>query len=51
MLLRTLGATEAGDAVEEAVAAVAGDLSSLRAGEMGATTAQVGDRVAAAVRD
>jgi 3-isopropylmalate dehydrogenase len=49
MLLAELGATEAGDAVERAVAEVAGSLPSLRAGEMGLTTSQVGDRVAALV--
>jgi 3-isopropylmalate dehydrogenase len=49
MLLAELGATEAGDAVERAVAEVAGSLPSLRVGEMGLTTSQVGDRVAALV--
>jgi 3-isopropylmalate dehydrogenase len=49
MLLAELGATEAGDAVERAVAEVAGSLPSLRAGEMGLTTSQVGDRVVALV--
>ena len=49
MLLTELGITEAGDAVERAVAEVAGSLPSLRAGEMGLTTSQVGDRVAALV--
>jgi len=46
MLLRTVGETEAGETVEEAVAEVAGSLPSLRAGEMGITTSEVGDRVA-----
>lgn len=49
MLLSHTGSTEAGAAVEGAVAAVGGSLPSLRAGEMGATTTEVGDRVAAAV--
>ena len=49
MLLRTVGAAEAGDAVERAVAKVAGSLPSLRAGEMGMSTSDVGDWVAAAV--
>ena len=46
MLLTELGAIEAGDAVEGAVAEVAGSLPSLRAGEMGLNTTEVGDRVA-----
>jgi 3-isopropylmalate dehydrogenase len=49
MLLRQVGAMHAGDAVEAAVAEVAGSLPSLRAGEMGITTTEVGDRVAALV--
>jgi len=49
MLLAELGAVDAGEAVEGAVAEVAGSLPSLRAGEMGSTTSQVGDRVAALV--
>ena len=49
MLLHHVGAPDAGSAVEEAVARVAGSLPSLRAGEMGASTAEVGDRVAALV--
>ncbi len=49
MLLAELGATNAGEAVEGAVAEVAGSLPSLRAGEMGMTTSQIGDRVAAVV--
>ncbi len=49
MLLNELGAAGAGEAVEGAVAEVAGSLPSLRAGEMGITTSQVGDRVAALV--
>ena len=49
MLLAELGETEAADAVERAVAEVAGSLPSLRAGEMGLTTSAVGDRVASLV--
>jgi isocitrate/isopropylmalate dehydrogenase len=45
MMLRELGETEAADAFESAVASVAGSLPSLRAGEMGASTEEVGDRV------
>jgi 3-isopropylmalate dehydrogenase len=49
MMLTDLGEREAGLAIEEAVGAVAGGLPSLRAGEMGVTTSEVGDRVAAMV--
>jgi len=49
MLLSDIGATAAGAAVERAVASIAGSLPSLRAGEMGASTSEVGDRVAALV--
>jgi len=49
LLLEHRGFEKAAAAVEQAVAEVAGSLPSLRAGEMGATTAEVGDRVAAAV--
>jgi 3-isopropylmalate dehydrogenase len=45
MMLRELGETAAADVVEAAVATVAGSLPSLRAGEMGASTSEVGDRV------
>lgn len=45
MMLTELGETAAGSAVEEAVGLVAGSLPSLRAGRMGATTKEVGDRV------
>lgn len=45
MMLRELGEASAADAIEAAVATVAGQLPSLRAGEMGATTTEVGDRV------
>ncbi len=51
MMLRELGETPAADAIETSVATVAGELPSLRAGEMDATTAEVGDRVSALVRD
>jgi isocitrate/isopropylmalate dehydrogenase len=44
-MLRELGETAAADAVDSAVATVAGSLPSLRAGEMGASTEEVGDRV------
>ena len=49
MLLRQLGEGEAASAVEAAVATTAGELPSLRAGQMGATTSEVGDRVAGRV--
>ncbi len=49
MLLTTLGEDNAGAAIEEAVAGVAGALPSLRAAEMGASTSEIGDRVAEAV--
>ncbi len=45
MLLTHTGQPEAGAAVENAVATVAGALPSLAAGEMGMQTAEVGDRV------
>ncbi len=51
MLLRDLGEPDAASAIETAVAQVAGELPSLRAGEMGATTNEVGDRVATLVRE
>lgn len=51
MMLRELGEVDAATAVESAVAAVAGELPSLRAGEMGATTSEVGDRVTHLVRE
>ena len=46
MMLTTLAEAEAGAAVELAVGKVAGSLPSLRAGEMGESTSDVGDRVA-----
>jgi 3-isopropylmalate dehydrogenase len=49
MMLRQLDEAAAADAIEAAVATVAGSLPSLRAGEMGASTGEVGDRVAALV--
>jgi len=49
MMLTTLGEDVAGLAIEEAVGSVAGSLPSLRAGEMGISTSDVGDRVAALV--
>jgi 3-isopropylmalate dehydrogenase len=49
LLLAHTGFEKAAAAVEHAVAAVAGSLPSLRAGEMGAATGEVGDMVAAAV--
>lgn len=51
MLLREVGETEAATTIEAAVAQVAGELSSLRAGEMGATTSEVGDRVATLIEE
>jgi len=45
MMLRELGEADAAAAVEAAVATVAGSLPSLRAGQMGTTTSEVGDRV------
>lgn len=45
MMLNALGETEASIVVEKSVGQVAGSLPSLRAGEMGATTKEVGDRV------
>ncbi|MEX2133886.1 MAG: 3-isopropylmalate dehydrogenase [Acidimicrobiia bacterium] len=46
MMLDTLGEKEAASAIETAVGAVAGSLPSLRAGEMGTSTTEVGNRVA-----
>jgi 3-isopropylmalate dehydrogenase len=51
MMLRELGEAQAAIAIETAVASVAGALPSLRAGEMGTTTSDVGDRVAALVSE
>ena len=49
LLLTHSGLPDAGAAVEQAVARVAGGLPSLAAGKMGASTAEIGDRVAALV--
>jgi 3-isopropylmalate dehydrogenase len=49
MMLRELGEATAATAIESAVAATAGAMPSLRAGEMGMTTTEVGDRVTALV--
>ncbi len=46
MMLRELGEADAALAIEDAVSVVAGSLPSLRAGEMGISTSEVGDRVA-----
>ena len=46
-LLEYTGHSEAGVALVEAVAEVAGSLDSMRAGRMGASTSEVGDRVVA----
>ena len=51
MMLEALGETEAAKSVEAAVGKVAGSLPSLRAGEMGMTTEEVGDRVAELVAE
>jgi 3-isopropylmalate dehydrogenase len=51
MMLRNLGETAAADVVEKAVGEVAGSLPSLRAGEMGIGTTEVGDRVASLVAE
>ncbi len=49
MLLESLGEELAAEAVLTATGTVAASLPSLRAGEMGATTSQVGDEVASLV--
>lgn len=49
MMLDTLGEHQAATTVESAVGVVAGSLPSLRAGEMGISTSQVGDKVAGLV--
>jgi hypothetical protein len=51
MMLGDLGETAAAIAVEKAVGEVAGSLPSLRAGEMGISTSEVGDRVVALVAE
>jgi len=49
MMLRELGEPDVADVIEDAVGKTAGTLASLRAGEMGKTTTEVGDQVAALV--
>jgi 3-isopropylmalate dehydrogenase len=49
MMMTALGETAAGATIESAVGEVAGSLPSLRAGEMGISTEEVGDRVASLV--
>ena len=51
MMLANLGETAAASAVETAVGEVAGSLPSLRAGEMGISTSEVGDRVVSLVAE
>jgi 3-isopropylmalate dehydrogenase len=51
MMLDALGEADAARSVEWAVARVAGSLPSLRAGQMGMTTTEVGDQVVALVSD
>jgi 3-isopropylmalate dehydrogenase len=49
MMMHTFGESAAATAIESAVGEVAGSLPSLRAGEMGISTTEVGDRVASLV--
>lgn len=49
MMLSALGENDASEAIEAAVGEVAGSLPSLRAGEMGSSTSEVGDMVAGRV--
>jgi 3-isopropylmalate dehydrogenase len=51
MMLDILGDKKAAVAIETAVGEVAGSLPSLRAGKMGITTSEVGDRVASLVAE
>ena len=51
MMLGNLGEKAAATAVEKAVGEVAGSLPSLRAGEMGISTSEVGDRVVSLVAE
>jgi 3-isopropylmalate dehydrogenase len=51
MMMGFLGETAASSAIESAVSQVAGSLPSLRAGEMGISTQEVGDRVASLVAE
>jgi 3-isopropylmalate dehydrogenase len=50
-MLQTFGESAAASAIEGAVGEVAGSLPSLRAGEMGISTTEVGDRVASLVAE
>lgn len=49
MMLRHLGNSAAADSIDGAIASVAGKLPGLGVGELGCTTAEVGDRVVAAL--
>ena len=51
MMMDLLGEPKAGAAIESAVGEVAGTLPSLRAGQMGISTTEVGDRVAGLVAE
>jgi 3-isopropylmalate dehydrogenase len=51
MMLDVFGESNAASAVEKAVGGVAGSLPSLRAGEMGISTSEVGDRVVSLVAE
>jgi 3-isopropylmalate dehydrogenase len=51
MMMDILGEPKAGAAIESAVGGVAGTLPSLRAGQMGISTTEVGDRVAGLVAE
>jgi 3-isopropylmalate dehydrogenase len=51
MMLRELNEVDGASAIDSAVATVAGELPSLRAGEMGITTGEVGDRAAQLIRE
>jgi 3-isopropylmalate dehydrogenase len=51
MMLDVFGESNAASAVEKAVGEVAGSLPSLRAGEMGISTSEVGDRVVSLVAE
>jgi 3-isopropylmalate dehydrogenase len=51
MMMDILGEPKAGAAIESAVGEVAGTLPSLRAGQMGISTTEVGDRVAGLVAE
>jgi 3-isopropylmalate dehydrogenase len=49
MMLSTLGHAEMGNAIENAIGVVAGELGSQRAGELSMSTTEIGDRVASLV--